>query len=205
MLKTTCQCLLIVFLWLVALTGLSFSDTVYVAGITEITMRTGPSVDNKIVAMLKTGTRLEIVEYQTDWSQVRTMDGKTGWVLTRFMTQNVPEAILVQELTDKSQTLEARLTALEAENKALAAKSESLADIEEKYNRLQKESADFLKLEARYNDLLQQHEVQKKEMEDLEASLNNEPKLWFLIGPGVFIVGLFFGLSTRKKRRSSLL
>ncbi len=205
MLKKTCQCLLIVFMWLVALTGLSIADTMYVAGITEITMRTGPSVDNKIVAMLKTGTRLEIVEYQTDWSRVRTMDGKAGWVLTRFMTRNVPEALRVQELTEKNQALEARLMELEVENKALAAKSESLVDMEEKYNRLQKESADFLKLETRYKDLLKQHEVQQKEMEDLEASLNNEPKLWFLIGPGVFIVGLFFGLSTRKKRRSSLL
>ena len=42
-------------------------------------------------------------------------------------------------------------------------------------------------------------------IEQLETNMESEPKLWFLIGPGVFIVGLFFGLSSRKKRRSSLL
>ncbi|MFO7912531.1 MAG: SH3 domain-containing protein, partial [Desulfotignum sp.] len=46
-------------------------------------MRTGPGVEHKIVAMLVSGTRLEILEYQDDWSMVQTDDQKSGWVLTR--------------------------------------------------------------------------------------------------------------------------
>ena len=53
--------------------------------------------------------------------------------------------------------------------------------------------------------MMQEFEGQKAQIEILENNLNNEEKLWFLSGAGVFIVGLFLGLSTRKKKRSSLL
>ncbi|MBU2430769.1 MAG: SH3 domain-containing protein, partial [Proteobacteria bacterium] len=90
-------------------------------------------------------------------------------------------------------------------NKNIVLKNAALVQIEEKYNKLKKESADFLKLDARYKEKSAQYEAQKLKIEELENDLNDEIKVWFLIGPGVFIIGLIFGLSTRKKRRSSLL
>ncbi len=199
------QYLLIISLWMVIFTGPSFAEDIYVTGITNITMRTGPGTEHKIVAMLKSGTKLEIVQYQDDWSQVKTTGGKDGWVLSRFLTQKVPAALIVEELEKTNQKLILKLEAIEDENKTLTVMNATLVQIEEKYDKLKHESAEFLKLDAKYEEMKKQYEAQKSQVETLENNLNNEPKFWFLIGPGVFIVGLFFGLSTRKKKRSSLL
>ncbi|SDT86759.1 SH3 domain protein [Desulfobacula phenolica] len=184
---------------------ISFAEDIYVTGVTKITMRTGPGVEHKIVQMLKSGTKLEIVEYQTDWSQVRTSAGKTGWVLSRFLTQKVPDALLVEQLKNSNQGLILKLEAVQAKNKDLTVKNAALIQVEEKYKKLKQESAEFLMLDAKYKKMMQQYETQKSRIETLESELNSEPKLWFIIGPSVFIVGLFFGLGTRKKKRSSLL
>ncbi len=205
MMKKPYQCLLIVLFGMLAFAGLSFAEDIYVASVTEISLRTGPSVDNKIVAMLKTGSKLEILEFNKDWSQVRTDNGKSGWVLSRFITPKKPEILLLDELKEKNQTLLSKIAQLEEENKSLAVKTVFLGELEEKYNKLQQDSADFLKLDAEYKDAIQQNDAQKAFIEKLEADMDSDPKLWFLIGPGVFIVGLFFGLSSRKKKRTSLL
>jgi SH3 domain protein len=198
-------CFLLVALWAVLSVCTAYAEDIYVTGITKITMRTGPGVDHKIVAMLRSGTKLEIVEYRKDWTQVRTLGGKTGWVLSRFLTPKVPDALVVEKLKKENQNLVRRLKALEDANKDLTLKNASLVQIEEKYNSLKKESADFLKLDAEYKKMLALNNDQKARIRALENDLNNEPKLWFLIGPGVFIVGVFFGLSSRRKKRSSLL
>lgn len=185
--------------------GVCFAEDIYVTGVTKITMRTGPGVEHKIVAMLQSGTKLSIVKFQEDWSHVKTVQGKTGWVLSRFLTQKVPDALVVAKLEKENQELVTRLEILEEENKNITVKNAALVQIEEKYNKLIKESADFLKLDAKYKEKTAQYEAQKIKIEELENDLNDEIKVWFLIGPGVFIIGLIFGLSTRKKRRNSLL
>nr|NJM04744.1 TIGR04211 family SH3 domain-containing protein [Desulfobacula sp.] len=199
------QSLLVILLFMAAVAGPAFSEDMYVASVTEISLRTGPSVDNKIITMLKTGSRLEVIEYKTDWSQVRADNGKSGWVLSRFITPKKPEILLFDELKEKNQALLSKITQLEEENKTLTVKIASLVELEGKYNQLQQDSADFLKLEAKFNEAVKQNEAQKAAIEKLETTMDSDPKIWFLIGPGVFIVGLFFGLSSRKKKKSSLL
>ncbi len=199
------QRLAIICFCLVIFSGVTLADDIYVTGVTKITMRTGPGTEHKIVSMLKSGTKLEIVEYQSDWTQVRTDQGKIGWVLSRFLTQRVPDALMVERLENDNQQLLSKLKAVEEENQTLTVKNATLIQIEEKYKELKQKSSDFLKLDARFKEMTHQYEAQKTQIQTLENDLNNEPKLWFLIGPGVFIVGLFFGLSRRKKRSSSLI
>lgn len=190
-------------LWALAVSA-SAKD-IYVSGVTKITMRTGPGTGHKIVAMLTSGTKLEILEFQKDWSMVRAADGKSGWVLSRFLTEEVPKTLLVQQLKKENQRL---VTALEAARERvgeLETKNDFLTGIETKYKQLQKASADYLKLDSEYKKLLKTSEVQKEEIQILEQSLNDEEKIWFLSGAVVFIVGLVLGFSTRKKKRSSLL
>ena len=203
--KKTYQYLLIIFLWVVFFVPPILAEDIYVTGVTNITMRTGPGTDHKIVAMLKSGTKLEIVEFQKDWTEVKTAQGKIGWVLSRFLTQEVPSALLVEKLKQTNQNLAAKLDSLEQENQALTVKNATLVQIEEKYKKLKQESSDFLQLDAKYKKTKQEFEDQKTKIETLKSNLDNEGKLWFLSGAGVFIVGLFLGLSTRKKKRSSLL
>lgn len=190
---------------LVIFAGTAAAEDIYVTGVTKITMRTGPGTEHKIVRMLQSGTKLEIVEFQKDWTQVRTLDQKIGWVLSRFLTRDVPDSLLVEKLEKENRQLLSRLESLEEENRNITVKNAALVEIEEKYKKLRKESADFLKLDAQYNEKIKQCKDQKIKIEELEKELSNEASFWFLIGPGVFIIGLIFGLSTRKKKKSSLL
>jgi len=201
MLKILASICLLGLVWAGALAA----QDIYVTGITKITMRTGPGVEHKIVAMLTSGSKLETIEYQKDWSHVKTRDNKTGWVLSRFLTEKVPQTLLVKQLQNENKDLVAALEQAEEKKQTLTEKNEFLTDIEEKYKKLEQASADFLKLNASYKELAKLSQDQKDQILILEKNMNNEEKLWFLSGAGVFIVGLIIGLSTRKKKRSSLL
>ncbi len=203
--KKTYKYLLILFLWTVFFIYPSFAEDIYVAGITKVTMRTGPGIKHKIIDILTSGDKLEMVEYQRDWSQVKTDKGRTGWVLTRFLTQEIPDAFLIEKLKKDNQELISKFRVLEAENKILADKNSALVNFEEKYNKLEQESADFLKLETKYKKVMEEFAAQKEQIGILKNNLNQEQKFWFLIGAGVFIFGLLLGLITRKKKRNSLL
>lgn len=203
--KKKYQYLLIIFLWVVFFVNPSFAEDIYVAGITKVTMRTGPGIENKIIDILTSGDKLEMVEYQKDWSQIKTDKGRMGWVLSRFLTQDIPDTFLIEKLKKDNQELISKLSALEEENKILAGKNAALVQIEEKYNKLKQESADFLTLEANHKKIMEEFAAQKGQIKTLENNLNKEQKLWFLSGAGVFIFGLLLGLSNRKKKRSGLL
>ncbi len=199
------NCLLIILIATVIFIYPCSADDIYVTGVTKITMRTAPGTEHKIVSMLKSGTKLEILDYQRDWSHVKAKEGVEGWVLSRFLTEKVPDALLVNKLKESNQQLESKLKVLEEENKNLFNENEALLEIEEKYKSLKQESSDFLKLDAKYKEMTRIFETQKSKIESLEEESKTEIKFWVLIGAGVFIVGLIFGLSTRKKRRSGLL
>lgn len=178
---------------------------IYVTGITKITMRTGPGIEHKVIAMLISGSKLATIEYGKDWSHVKTEDNKTGWVLSRFLTEEIPKALMVKQLQAENERLETALGQTEEKKQALAEKNAVLSGIEVKYKKLEQASAEFLKLSERYKALVKESQDQKDYILTLEKNINNEEKLWFLSGAGVFIVGLIIGLSTRKKKRSSLL
>lgn len=182
-----------------------YAKDIYVSGVTQITMRTGPGVDHKIVAMVTSGVKLEILEYRQDWSKVRNAGGKTGWVLTRFLTEEVPKALMVERYKKENERMASKLSAAEETAKKLNIQNKELTQIAHKYKQLKDASASYLKLDAEHKALLEQSREQEKRIKSLEQSIKSEVKLGLLSGAGVFIVGLIFGMSTRKKKRGSLL
>lgn len=203
--KKKYQYLAFIFLGMVFFTFSSFAEDIYVAGIKKVTMRTGPGVEHKIVDILKSGVKLEIVEYQKDWTLVKRGQKREGWVLSRFLTKKIPDVFVAEKLKKDNQELISKLDAVEEENKVLAGKNAVLIKSEEKYNKLKRESGDFLALGAKYKKLMEQFAAQKVQIKALENNFNKEQKILFLSGAGVFIIGLFLGLHTRKKKRNSLL
>ncbi len=61
----------------------------YVTDKLEVTLRTGPGLDYRIVTMLKAGQRLEVLGDGDGWTNVRTA-GKEGWLVSRFISEGVP-------------------------------------------------------------------------------------------------------------------
>lgn len=203
--KSMINYLIVTCLLLWGLSSPLMAEDIYVSGVTKITMRTGPGTEHKIVAMLTSGTKLEILEYQKDWSNVRTDTDKRGWVLSRFLTREVPRALLVKQLQMENQELIAARDHAQARAVELKAENDSLAGIQKKYKQLEQASADYLKLETAYQELAEKSKAQQEQILSLEQKVDNEELLWALSGAGVFIIGLIIGLATRKKKRHSLL
>jgi len=181
------------------------AEQYYVSQRMEITMRTGPGVSYKIMAMLPSGDGVNMVDYGKEWSKVQTADGKEGWVLSRYMTKEVPVNLMVKELQKKNSELSAMLAQVKSENMALSGTKEKLLGKEKDYNDLKQRSANFLEIEQKYNDAVRQLEEQKVFIEQCNSQSHKEILYSFSIGAGVLIIGIILGISAKKQRRSSLL
>ncbi|MFO7883259.1 MAG: TIGR04211 family SH3 domain-containing protein [Desulfobacteraceae bacterium] len=190
---------------LIIIAAAGFAETFYVGSVMKVTLRTGPGVEHKIIDMLKSGESLEMIEKNADWSRVRTDRGKEGWVLSRFITKDTPLVFIVNELKQKNSEYAEMVADLKNKNAEFNQIKEKLARVEKSYNRLKKESADFLELEEKYKKATSRFKEQQDRIAELEKSLGNEEIKWFLSGSGVLIVGIFLGLSARKKQKRSLL
>ena len=122
----------------------------YVSQDCEITVRTGASTEHKIIAMLKPGASVEVLEPGDEWSQVRTSSGKEGWMLSRYLTSREPPALTldrtekkVEQLTAQHNDIMEKNATLEAENKrlesTLASTRTSLERVTKEHETLKKE------------------------------------------------------------------
>lgn len=210
-----------VLIGLLILPAASVAETVYVSEDFEITMRTGPGSDRKIISLVQSGKALEILEKGEEWSMVRDHNGKEGWVLNRYLTPNQPCAMVLGRvrqdfdvLTAKYKDLKDNFDELNAQKKAtdadLSQNQKDRDELSAAYETLKKEAADFLKLKQQHKQVSADLEAEKT----LSAKLDEENMQlkrsriiqWVLTGGGIMLVGFFIGLfsSSRRKSRSSL-
>jgi SH3 domain protein len=196
------------------------AQTHYITDRVNITLRTGPGVGHKIVAMIQSGQPVNLLEPQRDWSRIELPDGKVGWVLSRFITDEVPSQIELTELKNRNVELSFEFDALKAENSRLKSENEQLAGelettrkaleaIQTEHESLKTDSADYFELEANYRKTADRLTNTLKHSANLETELNrlrrNRNIRWFLSGAGVLVFGFIFGYSSRRQRRRSSL
>ena len=182
----------------------------------KITLRSGPSTGNKILAVLQSGQTVEVVNPGDEWSQVTMADGKEGWVLSRYLTPNPTHNLRLERLDTKHKNLMAQAATLLEENNKLKAESKKLrSEFQTTQNQMQKttseyetlktEAAEFLTLKANYDRAASQLAKQTEKAQTLEEQLTkmemNYAIKWFLAGSAVLIVGFLIGFSTKRQRR----
>ncbi len=202
-----------------------WAEKAYVANTSKITLRGGPNTTQKIITMIRTDQRVEVLESESGWSHVRFLGPGNkefeGWVLNRFLTTREPWKIQAKSLEKEKSLLKQRLSRLEknwteTSNKEktntlkLGETTKSLKKVRKEYDELRRESAEFLalkeKYESAYSALKKAEETVKtltKENQTLTSSHRNE---WFFTGALVLAVGLVFGLimgRQQRKRKSS--
>ena len=212
---------MLIWVLILLLPAIGRAETQYISGVLQITLRSGPGTDHRVLAMLKTGNRVEIITTEGDWTQVRLENGKEGWILSRFLTDKEPHSVMLEQIQQKNEELSSQFKSLQeihekqkSSNKwlesELAETKKKLKQAVAQYEALKKESSEFLKVKTEYkkssSELAQQIEKgQAMEMELSQLRLQKNIK-WFLSGAGVLVVGFLLGLSAkRQRRRSSLL
>lgn len=193
-----------------------YAKTMYVSDVLRLTLRSGPSIENKILAVIESGQMMEVVESGEEWSRVKLPNGKQGWVLSRYLTPDETSNIKLQRLETKHNNLMAQAAELLEENSRLKAENEkliaefeanqkTLADMRTNYEALKAESSEFLTLKTDYERAASQLAEQTAKAARLEEQLKklemNTYIKWFLAGSGVLVVGFLIGFSTKRQRR----
>jgi len=194
----------------------AYGKTMYVSDMLKLTLRTGPSMENKILAVIDSGQMMDVLEFGDEWSRVQLPNGKEGWVLSRYLTSDETNNIKLERLETKHKNLMAQAAELLEENNKLKAENKKLGDefesnqkeLEEtrsNYETLKAESAGFLTLKADYEHVAQQLTEQTAKAQQLEervAKMEMSTYIkWFLAGSGVLFVGFLIGFSTKRQHR----
>ncbi len=197
------------------------AETRYVIDKMQITFRTGPGNDRKILSLLNSGQQVTFLQPEGEWAKVSLPGGKEGWVLQRYLSAEVPCRIRIKDVSQALEVLKTELETAKKTSRQLEADKASLEmDLKEtrqtltktkqSYEKLKKDAGGFLELKARHDKTVERLSTQSQKANALEKELNSTLKKqnirWFLGGAGVLLLGFIMGFSSKKqKRHSSLL
>jgi SH3 domain protein len=194
------------------------AESLYVTEDFEITMRTGPGTDHKIIAMVPSGRLVDVLSKGDDWTQIQLPSGKQGWVLTRYLSGKVPSSILLSQLEarhakvlDQNKTIEQKLAELTNENQDLNTKLKqaqtSLTSTQSSFDSLKKDSANFIKFKSEYQKNRKELNENREKAQKYESELNRlaSSQLYegMLYGGGLVIFGFVAGWILKRPRRRS--
>jgi SH3 domain protein len=214
----------LLLLWALGVGVAAADPTRYVTDQYDFNLRAGESTRYKILRTLPSGTRLTLLgtNERTGYAHVRTEDGMSGYMMTRYL-QTEPAAreqlaamrARLAELQQAPDQLAGRLTSLRAEHADL---EQAHAQLKAKKQRVEQQLAEIRhaaanamrineerkQLQDRVSSLLMQ--VEGLEHRNLELN-NHHRQQWFLIGAGVAGAGVLVGLilpnlRLRRKRTS---
>jgi SH3 domain protein len=193
------------------------AETKYISEKFEVTLRTGPASNRKIIGLIPTGKQVDVVNPGGQWSEVIWRD-KQGWVQSRFLTNQEPTSMALAQLRGKysnilaqNEELKQKVVALSAVNNQLGTElnqaKADLGSLSGVHNTLKEESADFLKLKANYEKAVQEMNAARAKAEKVESDYNKIANSDFnrglLYGGGLLVFGFIFGLILKRPGRKS--
>ncbi len=214
---------LLALLCLCLFTAGAQAQTLYVSDQLEIQLRSGASLQHRILRMLPSGTALEVLEVDQaeGWTRVRAPSGVDGWVLSRFL---MPE----RAARDRLAAAEQRVARLEQENRQLnvtirelRGEKESVAkergeldqtsrQLAQELEEIRRTASSALALDAENKELKArvlgaEREIQTLQQENARLQ-DRTARDWFMVGAGVIVLGIIIGLiipRLRFRRKSS--
>ncbi|MEJ2688398.1 MAG: TIGR04211 family SH3 domain-containing protein [Deltaproteobacteria bacterium] len=200
---------------LVGMASIAHAENRYVVDELIITMRTGQSSQHQIIETLKSGTKLELLKTDKEYSKVRAPDGKEGWVLNQYISSKPTAKLLLASAENKLARLQEENARLKADLKTSTSKNAELASSYQKVSseqsnlsgeleRLQSVAAQPLKLQKENEDLKKQFTELKSEYLKLKQKhqilMSDNERKWFLTGVGVIVLGILIGLIAPRLR-----
>lgn len=193
------------------------ATTLYVSDTTlEANLRTGTTSDNRIIAMVRPGTVLTILNEKEGWAQVRLEDGRTGWILKRYLSERPPWVVTAQKLAAENEQLQSQLSQIGGGHRELVQKhaelkgqmeSQQLAlqSVRREYEELKNSAANYLNLKMAYENLQNEARQSKTKLDEVQEAYKklrlSTTIRWFLSGAGVLLLGGLLGSSMARMRR----
>ena len=206
--------------WVILSAHTCWAEKAYVVNTSKINLRSEPSARGKIITMLKQDAPVEILNTQAGWSHVRATGNASrnyeGWVVSSFLTRDVPWKFQVARLKEENVRLKQRAEKIEKEWTASSGESElmseklekaekMLKDVKGKYESLKKASGSVLALQENHDETLKALQEARVTLETLQKEnmvlKSSQRNRWFLTGAVVLLVGLIFGLVMGRQQR----
>ena len=199
-----------------------YAADAYVTDDFEIMFREGPSIQNRIIRPLRSGTAIEVVieDAGNGHSQVRTERGEVGYMLSRFVSELPSARSQVQSLQSQVELLSedpngvaSRLLRSEEENQLLIQDNMRLAtelsEAQQQLEQLNESSGGVVELSEQNQALNTEVRQLLLQLDDFRMQNDTlrdaSEKRTLLIGGSLVFLGLFLGwlLSKAGGRRSS--
>ena len=189
-------------------------QTRYVTDTLKLEARSGPSLCNRIVRMLESGTRVEVLEESDGWSRL-SLDGEEAWILSRFLMDEpsarnqVAAAARAREqaesesarMREERERAAATIASLEEERDALAMRLEELAS---ELAQLKRTAASAVALQEENERLGVSSQRMQQDLDTVREELlllrRRQEREWFLAGAGVLLGGMLLGFIIPKIR-----
>lgn len=88
-------------------------QTAYVTDSLRLRVYANPSDTSKFSHTLESGDSVVVLKSQGAFSQVRTVEGATGWVKSAFLVQEPPEKLLYYTVSEQNKQLEQQIQELQ--------------------------------------------------------------------------------------------
>lgn len=203
---TTLRTLAIVLMLICVAPGVVLAQqTRYISDELALDLRSGPGNQYRIQQMVPAGTRVQVLEEQSGWSQVRLSTGLEGWVLTRLLA-NEPSARsqldrVQSELSEtraENQELSAALEEAQSRVSTLESELAQISEERQEVGRQLEQASEGLDLYDENQDLRKEVIDLRREIQDLshesERLRARNDQQWFMVGSLVLGAGILFGL-----------
>jgi SH3 domain protein len=150
--------------------GAARAERAWVRGEVRLNLRTGPGTQYRILGGVATGDPVSILDRNEDWTQVRTTDGKEGWIPGGYLLPEPPPAVRVEGLETQVGELQSKLASTTSEAGELRQQNEELTK----------------------RDQEQQSEVERLSLENLELKAGARWPEW-ITGAAILAVGMMLG------------
>ena len=202
--------------WLTVLLGLLMvgqvaAQTRYITDTNYVPLRTGPGNEYRIIHRgLKTGTALVVLEDDAGNGFSRVLSGEQeGFIPTQYLMDNPPASRQLPAALERTRQVEANNRKLEKtlseRDGQLREVTSELANAEDRWQQQQVEmkrlvdiSAEPLAIERRNQQLVEENEQLKKQLQVLEVEnrqlIKDTSLRWYLFGGGTIVLGILLGL-----------
>jgi SH3 domain protein len=195
------------------------AQTVWISDEFTVPLRSGPSNEHRILHKgLPSGTELEVLGANDDYTHVRTSSGLEGWISTQYLVKEPIARIQLVAANNRIQTLdkqlaqrgeslsELRSTSTEAasNNDRLAAQ---VAQLQAELAEIKQVSSGAIDEHARNQELTNLNARLRAEVDDLTEESqrleNSTEQRWLLIGGALVLGGLLAGVAIKARPRRS--
>ncbi len=155
---------------LLLLAGMGHAEVAWVKDQLQLNLRTGPGTQYRILGVVETGDRAEILARRDAWTQIRVQGLADGWIPVGYLQPEATAGVLLTQRTAENEELRTRVETLSSDATTLRDDNEQLSG----------------------SDKAQKDEIQRLTRDNLELRAGARWPEW-IAGAGILSVGMIFG------------